>query len=416
MKVIVIGAGAAGMMAAYELTRKGIEVIVLEKSDRIGGRIHTFVSKNFTYRIEAGAEFIHGNLPLTLSLMRKAKLGISVARGKMYRFENGRMTSRFGQGTGWDIFYSELEKLTKDCTLTQFLEKHLPAKKYDPVRREVFEMAQGLDLADADQLSVMSIREEWLSEEMQYRTRTGYSDLLAFLRDNSDSEQFQLRLHETVSKIEWEQGWVKVTTQTSDYSADALVVAVSLGNLQHGRIRFAPQIPETVALFNQIGFGNVIKMLFEFESIFWKEHFPDLGFLFTNDGFTFWSQLSDERPILTGWIGNGYVSKYRHLCDDELTEMALSRLSQAFDPIDVRTQLKANAVFRYDKDSESGGGYSWLKVGSKLAIRKINQGISDAIWFAGEAFHPGAEVGTVEAALQSGRSIARKILSRKKSD
>ena len=38
---IIIGAGAAGLMAARELVRAGKTVRVLEASDRIGGRIFT---------------------------------------------------------------------------------------------------------------------------------------------------------------------------------------------------------------------------------------------------------------------------------------------------------------------------------------------------------------------------------------
>ena len=40
-RVIVIGAGAAGLAAARELTDKGAEVVVLEARDRLGGRAMT---------------------------------------------------------------------------------------------------------------------------------------------------------------------------------------------------------------------------------------------------------------------------------------------------------------------------------------------------------------------------------------
>src|SRR5690349_13458497 len=40
-KVIVIGAGLAGLAAAYELNKRGHEVTVLEAQSRPGGRVHT---------------------------------------------------------------------------------------------------------------------------------------------------------------------------------------------------------------------------------------------------------------------------------------------------------------------------------------------------------------------------------------
>ena len=60
--VIVIGAGAAGLMAAYELSQNGKQVIILEAANRLGGRIHTISDPSFSQPIELGAEFIHGDL------------------------------------------------------------------------------------------------------------------------------------------------------------------------------------------------------------------------------------------------------------------------------------------------------------------------------------------------------------------
>jgi len=40
-RVVVIGAGISGLRAASVLQRHGVEVVVLEGRDRIGGRIHT---------------------------------------------------------------------------------------------------------------------------------------------------------------------------------------------------------------------------------------------------------------------------------------------------------------------------------------------------------------------------------------
>jgi len=41
-KVVVIGAGIAGMSAAAMLAKEGYDVTILEKNDKAGGRINTF--------------------------------------------------------------------------------------------------------------------------------------------------------------------------------------------------------------------------------------------------------------------------------------------------------------------------------------------------------------------------------------
>jgi monoamine oxidase len=58
--IVVIGAGAAGLMAARALGRAGKTVTILEARERCGGRIHPLPSAEFGYAAEGGAEFIHG--------------------------------------------------------------------------------------------------------------------------------------------------------------------------------------------------------------------------------------------------------------------------------------------------------------------------------------------------------------------
>jgi monoamine oxidase len=71
--VLIIGAGAAGLAAAKELSEAGRKVAVVEARDRIGGRIHTLHNDAAT-PIELGAEFIHGRAPEILDVLHKSRL------------------------------------------------------------------------------------------------------------------------------------------------------------------------------------------------------------------------------------------------------------------------------------------------------------------------------------------------------
>src|SRR3954452_4627658 len=53
-RVIVIGAGLAGLTVGDELARRGFDVTILEARDRVGGRCHTADG------IDMGAHWIHG--------------------------------------------------------------------------------------------------------------------------------------------------------------------------------------------------------------------------------------------------------------------------------------------------------------------------------------------------------------------
>ena len=63
-KVVVIGAGLAGLCAAYELWGLGYEVTVLEARDRVGGRVHSLKKFANGKVAEGGGELIGSNHPL----------------------------------------------------------------------------------------------------------------------------------------------------------------------------------------------------------------------------------------------------------------------------------------------------------------------------------------------------------------
>jgi protoporphyrinogen oxidase len=68
MRVVVIGAGIAGLGAATYFTRKGHDVAVLEAGDRVGGRNITLTSKRGD-KVDAGTQYFHSNYRRALALM-----------------------------------------------------------------------------------------------------------------------------------------------------------------------------------------------------------------------------------------------------------------------------------------------------------------------------------------------------------
>src|SRR4026207_659729 len=116
--VIVIGAGAAGLAAMRKLIEAGLRVCILEASNVIGGRIAT-INEGFRDAAEAGAEFIHGKLPLTFKLIKEAKLTYEPVEGKMIGVQNGEWQKE-EHSDHWDKFMRQLKKLRADITIRQF--------------------------------------------------------------------------------------------------------------------------------------------------------------------------------------------------------------------------------------------------------------------------------------------------------
>ena len=72
MDVIVVGAGISGLACAYYLKKHGIDVLVLEKDDRVGGRVKTDVVDGFL--MDIGAQFISDSYPIIMELVDELKL------------------------------------------------------------------------------------------------------------------------------------------------------------------------------------------------------------------------------------------------------------------------------------------------------------------------------------------------------
>ena len=77
-KILVIGAGIAGVTAAQELTKAGHEVTLLEGSDRVGGRIRTVQPTGWPIPIELGASWVHDTSASELAA-ELADLGVATS-------------------------------------------------------------------------------------------------------------------------------------------------------------------------------------------------------------------------------------------------------------------------------------------------------------------------------------------------
>lgn len=59
-RVIVVGAGPAGLTAALHLKRNGVDVTVLEAQPRVGGRVNSHLAPGFSVPVDLGASIITG--------------------------------------------------------------------------------------------------------------------------------------------------------------------------------------------------------------------------------------------------------------------------------------------------------------------------------------------------------------------
>ena len=415
--IIVVGGGAAGLMAAAELLKQGNRVTILEANDRLGGRIHTIRNASFKRPVEAGCEFVHGDLPLTVQLLKAANIEYKPVRGTMTRVGNdGEWKTQDDFAVGWKDLMEQMNEVTDDVTVDEFLRRNFSDDKYKQLRTSVLRFAEGFDLADTSKASVLALREEWMEEEdEQYRVPGGNDQLIYYLEKECREANGVIHTSAIVTNINWKRSEVRVVAQNGQtYHGNKIIVAVPLGVLQAepAVINFQPLIKDYVDASMKIGFGSVIKVLLQFKESFWEEKKKNIGFLFANTPIpTWWTQLPSDYPLLTGWAGGPQAWMLETRDDITIQQLALQSLSIIFQRSadDLEGLLTTSQVANWRNDPFTKGGYSYCTVESVKAQELFDTPIQDTIYFAGEAFYNGPSPGTVEAALASARNVVEKI-------
>src|SRR5438552_1302384 len=153
--VLIIGAGAAGLAAAQRLTAAGVDVVVLESRDRIGGRIHT-LHASWPAPIEAGPEFIHGESPDFKRLLAAAGAATHELPDRHFRFAGGK-PQRIDFDHAWGEILKQLQQSPdSDRSFADFLDKHCGHLSPDD-RTMAIEYVEGFNAADHRLISV-----QWL--------------------------------------------------------------------------------------------------------------------------------------------------------------------------------------------------------------------------------------------------------------
>jgi len=413
--IIIVGGGACGLIAANELLNHGKKVILLEAKNRLGGRIQTLYEGNPAIAIEAGAEFIHGKLPVTFGLLKEYKLKVQETGGKMVYADKTNYQD-YDQDN-WVKLMQKMAELKIDLPLSEFLLTYFPGDRYSGFRKSVEGFANGFDLASPDLASTFSLRDEWSKEdEEQYRMCGGYKKLIDALHNDCASKGCEIHRSEIVKKIQWKKNEVIVLTEKGNvfYGAKALItIPAGVWHSDPNSIRFEPAISATIEAFNKIGFGSVIKIILHFREAFWEKKYKNLGFLITDEFIpTWWTQAPEKNNMVTGWVGTGLAKKLKGKSADELSGIALQFLGSAFE-IDInhlKDMLISSYVFNWDDDIFFRGGYSFSMIESPSARQFLREPVADTLFFAGEALYEGIMQGSVEAALWSGLDSSRKII------
>lgn len=440
--VTVIGAGLAGLSAAYDLHRLGWRVTVLEARDRVGGRVYSL--RNFSNGLiaEGGGEFIEESHRRMLAYADQFHLPV------------GRAGSWQGQDKDWGAFEGKagpkVDARIWGVNLQEEAEKiwlalaELGGLVPDPTQPQMARGAADLDTKstadwlhslDAHPLAkkefIQHIRAEYtceperhslldlarnvsmyytsLERKLNYRV-VGGNDLIpralaAALPD--------VRMNAPVTSVRVLPEEVVVTYQHGDshqmVSSAFAVLAIPLTTAR--LIEFHPPLPEAHRrLVDELAYGAVTKVLVEYRRRFWEANGWN-GRLSTDAPIVYtWhatNHIENEHGILTVYTGGDPAAKLAALSDDERIRVAVAEIEKLFPG--SSDLIECTATVAWPKEAYTRGSYAALAPGQVTAHWKTLFEPAGRLFFAGE--HATPIQGFMEGAVESGQRVAAMILA-----
>jgi monoamine oxidase len=409
---IIVGAGAAGLMAARELKRAGKQVLVLEASNRAGGHVMTLYDTTAGVPIELGAEFIHGDAPETTRLLDEARLVTVPVMGRHYRSDRGEL-SPIGQA--WErigrVFAHLNPKRKNDRSFQEFLDDKPGGARLSEERELARGFVQGFFAADTTLISEKSLAEEGDPTEGAAEARrivNGYGALIDYLqRDIVDDIRFGV----SVKRVIHGESDVRVIDNANkEHRARGVVVTVPLPMLQN-TIEIEPEIRTLRRAAHQLVMGTVTRVEVIVKERFWERKVDELAFVQSpkRPFNVWWTQHPLHAPVITGWAGGPPAVELSENGDVEGT--AIKELTAVFGTPRRRVESLIDSIHTHDwmHDPFTRGAYSYAGVGGAYAARVLARSFG-RLHLAGEATDSGSS-GTVEGALATGKRAARNVLT-----
>jgi monoamine oxidase len=256
MRVVVIGAGFAGLAAADELRRGGADVVVLEARDRVGGRVWSRELNDGSV-VEMGAEFI---LAENTAVRETAeRLGLDLLdKGMAYGRRDLRGADPF-EPAELDAAVAEIERALaagegrglSARALIDRLEMPGAVREALAARTEV-SAASPADEVGAAALGMVAHIDDFPAPSVAGGNQRIARELAAALGD-------AVRLGDPARAVSWDGGSVTVRTDSGEVACDSCVIAVPASVL--GAISFEPALPGALAdALTSVAYGHAAKL------------------------------------------------------------------------------------------------------------------------------------------------------------
>lgn len=435
-RIIVIGAGFAGLAAAFELLSAGYDVTVLEARERLGGRVHTLYDFIPGKTIEAGAELIGSNHATWQAYAKRFKLEMlertDYPDSARPTYLNNKLLEPKQVGQLWeevDHFLSGYNKLAipidpfqpwKSPNAQKLDNKTVDAWIEELGCSELCKKAIRLEEAsdsnnpgwDSLLARLATIKggglEKYWTESEVYRCKGGNQQLAEKLADAIG--RHRIRLETPVEAVDIKAKSVTVDLKDGTIlEADDVILAVPPGTWK--RITFTPPLPP--CLSPQM--ANQVKFLSEVKTKFWEENHLAPNSLGEGPVAETWDATDKQNPeghsCLTVFAGGNAADEGRAWPTDQRNAHYALGIEKIF-PNYSQNFVQAKFI-NWPSDPWAQAGYSSPAPGQIMTIGPTLYNGLGRLHFAGEhtSFAFG---GYMEGALHSGASLAKRIVDRDK--
>ena len=440
--VVIVGAGASGLYAGFTLHNLGYDILILEATNRHGGRVYSDVLGDVG--IEHGAEELYGASNNFVFNDVKAAFG-NGAQTKIFTESSSQdqliVMDADGMGTGkvcwsqtgncdsdgdivdyWDFYYDtgNHDNDPTDELLSDYLDTTwgVPSTSRSYHLYEAGSPAGEYGTA-VERLGLRSLSREWntfsLSGALYGLGPTGYLDALNTLYFDQVTAFVTYNSPVTVVDTSGIKP-VAIDDNGVYHYADAIIVTVSLGVLKAGIIDFVPDLPASkLDAINTIGMGNGMKISMRFSSQIWDSKMMNV--LTDGPAGNCWTpnqyQPSATDHVLTCFTMGRNAEVMEALADNT------ARINRALIDLDAAFGGSASGAFvegvvqNWTAEPYVLGSYSFPAPGTRPPTGStkrevLAQPVGTALYFAGEATHNTA-ASTVPGALQSGERAGGEV-------
>jgi monoamine oxidase len=434
-RVVVVGAGFAGLACAYELKNAGYKVTVIESRGRVGGRVLSMNDFIEGKNVEGGAELIGSNHPVWVAYAEKFGLSfLDVSEDEELDFPihiGGKLLSFEDSAKLWEDMDATTALLNMQAEAIDADQPWKSPKAAELDKQSIADWLKGLEVSElvrgavgvlmssdnavsnekASLLGMLTaIRggggEKYWTDTEVYRCQGG-NQQLAFKLAEAIGHDF-IRLKLPVESVQYDTDGAKVTcVDGRTLECDDVVLAVPPSVWP--RITFKPGLPETL----KPQMGKATKYLTAVKSRFWLENKVSQYAVTDGPISQTWELTDGQEDVTTAGLIAFSGGPSAEQCLSFKKEERDAKYAAEF--AKVYPQFAANyersRMMDWPNDPQTLGGYSFPAPGQITSIGEILYNGLGRLHFCGE--HTSYKfIGYMEGGLNSGAALAKRIAQR----